>query len=330
MKSFSAALLAIALLPAAVSAELPGPPLADKSAPGPAILNADNSGGGSGSEKSLTELAVEMTNPFGSVFSVFNRLETTGFQGDLTGASDQNRLNLDVLVSFPFLLDSGRRIITRVNFPINLGEPTYSIPKRDYVEWGIRQDADILPDGRPWFDGHGHLSDISWDVSWGGASDRGWITGIGIAGVLPTGQDGSIERDQYLLGPDLTLGKVSDWGILGARLRHLVDVANVSNREDDITWSTNETQLEVFFNYPLNNRWSIISSPTLVYDWEGASGNQVLVPLGGGVSRMMRWFGVPVKMDIELEYYVVSPDFFGPEWLARFSLSPAILDRARR
>ena len=328
MKLFPALFLVACLAPQASFAEVTGPPSPGASTPAAAPAHADGGGGGGPpGERGLDELAVEMTNPFGTVFSVFNRLEYTGFQGDLQGSSDQNRLQLDVLVSFPFLLDSGRRIVTRMNFPINLGEPTYFTPDRDYVEWAIRQDAEILPNGNRWFDGHGHLSDISYDVSWGGVDENGWITGIGITGVLPTGQDGSIERDQYLLGPELTLGKVSDWGILGARLRHLTDVADVV---DSIDYSTNETQLEVFFNYPLNNRWSIVSSPTLVYDWEAADDNQLLIPLGGGVSRMMRWFGVPVKMDIELEYYVVSPDFFGPEWLARFSLSPAILDRARR
>lgn len=327
MNCLSVALLSTAWLPAAVTADPSGSPLLAEPGLAPAVINADSGGGGTSPEKSLAELAIEMTNPFGRVFSVFNSLEYTGFQGDLQGATDQNRLNLDVLISFPFLLDSGRTILTRMNFPINLGEPTYSTPDRDYVEWAIRQDAEMLPNGNPWFDGHGHLSDISYDVSWGGVNENGWLTGIGIAGVLPTGQDGSIERDQYLLGPELILGKVSDWGILGARLRHLTDVADVV---DTIDYGTNETQLEVFFNYPLNNRWSIVSSPTLVYDWEAASGNHLLLPLGGGVSRMVRWFGVPVKVDIELEYYAVSPDFFGPEWLARFSLSPAILDRARR
>ena len=327
MKLIQFFVLIAVLLPAVAGAEVWGPPAPEPTVAGATTPNADSSGGGGDLEKSLTELAVEMTNPFGSVFSVFNRLEYTGFQGDLRGASDQNRLQLDVLVSFPFLLDSGRRIVTRMNFPINLGEPTYFTPDRDYVEWGIRQDAEILPNGNRWFDGHGHLSDISYDVSWGGVNENGWITGVGIAGVLPTGQDGAIERDQYLLGPELTLGKVSDWGILGARLRHLTDVADVI---DSIDYSTNETQLEMFFNYPLNHHWSIVSSPHRVYDWESADNNKGLLPRGGGVSRMMRWFGVPVKMDIEFEYYVVSPDFYGREWLARFSLSPAILDRARR
>lgn len=283
-----------------------------------------------GSDRGLDELLIDMVNPYGPVFSVFNRFEVTGFQGDLRDADDQNRLHLDIEASWPFLLDSGRTIVARVNFPVNLGEPTYFTPTRDYVEWGIRQDAATLPRNNPWFDGHSHLGDISWELSWGGVGDGGWITGVGIVGVLPTGQDGSIERDQYLLGPDLTLGRVTDWGIVGARLRHFTDVADTPAAEPFITWDTNETHLDVFFAYPLANRWNLVSNPRIVFDWEADSGNDLILPLGGGVSRMMRWFGMPVKMDLELEYFVVSPDVFGPEWRFRFSLTPAILDRAAR
>jgi hypothetical protein len=291
----------------------------------PALARAESDG-----DRGLDEIFIDMVNPYGQVFSVFNHLEYTGFQGELRDSGDQERLNLDITASWPFVLDSGRTIVARMNFPVNLGEPTYFTPTRDYVEWGIRQDAAILPRNNRWFDGHSHLGDISWELSWGGVGDNGWITGFGIVGVLPTGQDGSIERDQYLLGPDITLGKVSDWGILGARLRHFTDVADVSSAREFITWDTNETHLEVFFAYPLQNHWSIISNPRVVVDWEADSGDDLILPLGGGVSRMMRWFGVPVKMDIELEYFVASPDIFGPEWLARFSLSPALVDRARR
>ncbi len=280
--------------------------------------------------RSLDDVSLDMTNPFGSVFYATAEFEHTTFQGDLDGAGDQERQNLDLTASWPFMLDNGKRIVVRMTFPINLGEPTYFTQVRDYVEWGIRQDAEILPNGQPWFDGHGALGDIEWDVAWGGTSEEGWITGFGVAGVLPTGQDGSIERDQYLLGPDLTLGRVSDWGILGVRLRHLTDVANVSNAEEFITWDTNETRLKVFFAYPLGNGWSIISNPTAIYDWEATSGNELQLPLGGGVSKMMRWFGMPVKLDMEFETFVANPDTFGPDWLARVSLTPAIIDRARR
>jgi hypothetical protein len=47
------------------------------------------------------------------------------------------------------------------------------------------------------------------------------------------------------------------------------------------------------------------------------------------MSKMMRWFGMPVKLDFEIQYFVVTPDTFGPEWLARFNLTPAIIQRTR-
>ncbi len=277
----------------------------------------------------LDALAIEMINPYGTVFTIFNNFTQTQYQGDLAGADDQSNLTWDIAGSWPFLLDSGRQLVVRMNFPVSFGEPTYLVPGIDYVDWRIRQDADTLPDNQPWFDGHGYLGDISFGVGWGGTSDSGWITGIGVVGVLPTGQDGSIERDQYLLGPDLTLGKVTDWGILGARLMHFTNVADVSSSDTASTFDTNETHLNVFFAYGLGNGWNLISNPTVVYDWEATSDNKLQVPLGGGVSKMVRWFGTPVKLDFELEYYVVNAQTYGADWLARVSVSPAILQRTR-
>jgi hypothetical protein len=279
--------------------------------------------------RSLNEIFLDMVNPYGSVFSVFNHLEYRDYQGDLGDADSRNRLRWDIVGSWPFLLDDGRRIVVRLNVPINFGEPTYPVDDREYAEWGIRQDADLLPNDRIWFNGHSFLDEPAWDVSWGGTSEEGWITGIGLAGVLPWGKDGSIERDQYLLGPDFVLGKVSDWGILGGRLRHLTNIADVQSAKEFITWDTNLTELHWFFAYPMNNGWNLIANPKWVYDWEGASDNRLLLPIGGGVSKMYRWFGMPVKMDLELEYYAATPEAFGPQWLARFSLSPAVIDRWR-
>ena len=47
------------------------------------------------------------------------------------------------------------------------------------------------------------IAALQYDIAWGGVSDSGFISMYGIAGVFPTSQDGSVERDQYLLGLDI-------------------------------------------------------------------------------------------------------------------------------
>jgi hypothetical protein len=149
---------------------------------------------------------------------------------------------------------------------------------------------------------------------------------VGLAGALPTSQDGSVERDQYLLGPEAAIGKTYDWGIIGAWGKHLFDVANSSRTEKQrpIDWKTSETRIRLIFGYDLGNDWQIVSNPEFVYDWEGVSNNKILLPLGGGVAKTFGIGRVPLRASLEAYYYGVSPDAFGPEWQLNFSLIPVI------
>ena len=92
-------------------------------------------------------------------------------------------------------------------------------------------------------------------------------------------------------------------------------------------YNTNTSTLEVFFAWGLGNGWQIISYPVIEYDWEAASGNHLALPLGGGVSKTVRLGRVPMKMNLELYGYLESPEAFGPEWMLRFSLAPALPGR---
>ena len=92
----------------------------------------------------------------------------------------------------------------------------------------------------------------------------------------------------------------------------------------DKSFNTNETSIDLFFAYGLGNGWQIISKPTILYDWEADSGNELLLPLGGGVAKTTRLGKVPVKLEMEIQNYIVSPDRFGPECLLTFSVTPVI------
>ena len=276
-------------------------------------------------EDSLDEIAIELINPVGNLVSIFNDFNYASYQGNLPEAGDQSKGSYLITPSIPFLLDNGKNIVVRATIPISSGTPTYLVLDEDYADWQIRQRADTIPRDGQFISGHGHLDDISYDIAYGGTNSNGFISMFGIAGVFPTSLDGSIERDQYLLGPEVALGKITHWGIFGAWLKHLVSVANVSGNEID--YDTNETSLKVFFAYGLGNGWQIISNPVIGYDWEGAPDNKLLFPLGGGISKTARIGKVPIKMDFEIYHYIESPEAFGPEWLLTFRFTPVLWRR---
>ena len=291
---------------------------------GSAWAAAPGSGEGDSSAYSLDELAIELINPIGSLASLDNHFRFETYQGDLPGAGDRDRITYTITPTIPFALSNGKNLVVRAEIPISFGTPTYITPERDYADWLIRQRADTLPYDEFFINGHSHLEDIRYDIAYGGVNDNGLLTMIGVAGAFPTSQDGSIERDQYLLGPEFAFGKIGERGIFGAWVRHMFSVADVSRDKRPVDYDTSETSIRLFFAMSLGNGWQIVSNPEIVYDWEGASSNKLLLPLGGGVAKTVRWGRFPMKMNLEAYGYLESPDAFGPDWMLTFSFRPLL------
>ena len=140
---------------------------------------------------------------------------------------------------------------------------------------------------------------------------------------MPTSEDGSGRRGQYLIGPEVALGKRTAQGLYGFRLKHLTDVYGQGGQELG-KLPTNETTLQVFLAYSFGNGWQLESNPTILYDWEAVSGNQWLVPICGGISKTFSVGKRSMKLGVELQHYIESPERFGPEWLLRVNFIPLV------
>jgi len=271
-----------------------------------------------GQALSIDEIAIELSNPVGSMIIIDNEFQYRGYQGSLADASDESAFIYQLQPTFPFPLDNGKNILLRFRIPINGTQPIYEADE-EYSPFLIRQIASTIPtDGT--FDnehGHSHLADIGFDIAYGGVSDNGFISMFGIAGKLPTSQDFSQSVDQIRLGPEIAFGKVTDWGIYGAWATHLVRLSG----ED--AWDTNMTSIKIFFAYGLRNGWQIISNPNIEYDWEGDKKNKLFLPIGAGVAKTMKLGRVPLRLSFEIQYYIESPDSIGPEWLMTLGVRPA-------
>jgi hypothetical protein len=274
----------------------------------------------------VDEIAKELSNPVTALRSIFNDFEYRTFDGDLRGSSDQTSWIYQVTPSIPIKLDNGKNLLLRATIPFYLNQPVWEIWFRDpiweenrsYAEFLLRQSPQVTDETGLYRRGHDHLADVTYDVAYGGVSDSGFISMFGIAGVFPTSQDISASRHQYLLGPEVALGKSTGWGVFGAWATHLVSVSG------DSSFDTNETTIKVFFAYGLGNGWQIISNPTILYDWEADSGNELLLPIGAGVSKTTRFGRTPIKFEMELQKYIETPERFGPEWLFTFSITPVL------
>ena len=140
----------------------------------------------------------------------------------------------------------------------------------------------------------------------------------GIVGTLPTATDDALGLDQWLLGAEVAVGKVSEWGVLGLLVSHQWDVAG----ED--SFSTSITGGQYFYTVNLSDGWQISSSPTFSYNHEAQSGQEWTFPLGVGVSKTTILDGQPWKFGLQYWNYIEQPDPFGPDWQVRFTVTRVV------
>lgn len=273
----------------------------------------------------INQIARELSQPATSLASYALETSFRTFSGSLPGSDDQTELTFHFKPTVPIRLSNGKNIIIRADIPMHQSEPEWRVDvghpiwkvDEDYTEPLLRQSPQVTPDSGHFRYVHGHMGDIGFDVAYGGVSDNGFISMYGIAGAFPTTQNIQGDRNHALIGPEVAFGKSAEWGVAGAWLKQLISVGG--NERFD----TNETTIEVFFAYELNNGWQIISNPTVLYDWEADSGNELLLPIGGGIAKTTFIGNSPWRFALETEYYLVTPDRFGPEWALSFSVTPA-------
>jgi len=275
-------------------------------------------------ELSLDEVAKELSNPVTALASIKTDFEYRAYQGDLPGSDDQSNMMFLIRPSVPIPLKNGKNILMRATIPIYQDMPAWQVPfghplwiqDFDYPDFRLRQSPQITAETGEFASVHGHVGDLGFDFAYGGVSDSGFISMYGIATVLETSTNISASRNQWLLGPEFAFGKSTDWGVIGAWVTHLTNIP----QED--SYNTNETSVELFFAYGIGNGWQVFSSPVMTYDWEADSGNEMMLPIGAGLSKTTRIGSMPLKLAFELENFVISPDRFGTQWLFTFSLTP--------
>jgi hypothetical protein len=257
---------------------------------------------------SADAVAKELSNPAGSLASLSNNLEYTDYKGDLPNADDQDGWSYSFQPVLPFPVgNKGRRIIFRPLIPVKLDEPVFKPAKLDFDDEG--------PD----------IGDVTFDLVYAGTemtdpkAKKGYLWGLGAAGTLPTATDDDFAGDQVRLGPELFGGIIREWGIVGGLLSHQWQIGG-SKRDDNFSASV----FQYIYAYGLGNGWQIAASPVITVNWKADGGEAWSVPLGVGLAKTTVLGKHPVKFQFQIQKYVVQPDAFGPDWLAKLTITPVI------
>ena len=258
-------------------------------------LDANTGGAG---QPSAAEIAAKLSNPTAPVMTIGNNIDYITYKGSLPGAGDQSAIRYVFQTTFPFKLSNGGSVFFRPAIPVVFNDP--------------------VPDGQGGFDSKGvDLGDTGFDFSYGITTPGGLLWGAGLVGTIPTATDDALGKDLWGLGPELLLGALGKWGVVGGIFSHQWDVGGSGDGEIDLTGIT------YFYASPLGGGWQIASGPSISYDHKRKEDNWT-IPLGVGIAKTSIIAGRPWKFQLQYWNYVEAADAFAPRHQLRLSINPVV------
>ena len=138
------------------------------------------------------------------------------------------------------------------------------------------------------------------------------IWGVGPAFLLPTATNtGNLGTGKWSVGPTgVVLVQPGKW-TLGGLWNNVWSVAGHQDRAD-----VNQMLFQYFINYNLSKGYFLTWQPTITANWEAADGSKYVVPLGGGIGRIMKLGAQPVNIGAQVYGNPVHPPGGSP-WSLR-------------
>lgn len=139
--------------------------------------------------------------------------------------------------------------------------------------------------------------------------------GVGLAVGVPTATDPSLGSGKWQAGPAFRLSYVSGAWRLGLMAANRWSFAGDSERAE-----THQLLARGLVRRQLWERWFFVSAPIITANWDAASGQKWLVPLGGGVGRSFPTRSASVNVSLQVYVNVVKPDG-APDSVIRLGLT---------
>lgn len=109
------------------------------------------------------------------------------------------------------------------------------------------------------------------------------LWGVGPSLQMPTATNSALGAGKWALGPSVALFTQPKWGTVGFIVQNVWSFAGDPTRPN-----INQMMLQPSFQYNLPKGWYLSTSPTIGANWKMSSANRWVVPLGGGVGKVLK------------------------------------------
>lgn len=245
--------------------------------------------------------------------------EKGGGGGDLRAAV-QNPISSLVSLPFKFTFDYGAEngdgTILNVQpvYPVTVGEWNYVsrlILPVGSVDGAIATPDNPNPSGGA--ESASGLGDANYSLYLSPVKYGKVIWGAGPSINMPLASKDQLGSGKWSLGVTAVALTQPKWGSMGILGRQLWSVAGDSDRAN-----VNQTLIEPFVNYNLEDGWFLITDIIITANWEADSDQRWTVPLGGGAGKIYKIGKQAVNNRFEAYYNVARPDA-APEWFWSFT-----------
>ena len=147
------------------------------------------------------------------------------------------------------------------------------------------------------------LGDINYSIYFSPVKVDKVIWGVGPSLNMPTASEDQLGSGKWSAGVTAVALSVTEWGSMGVLGRQLWSFAGDDDRND-----VNQSLIEPFVNYNLDDGWFLLTDMVITANWEASSGNQWTVPVGGGVGRVFKIGKQAINSRLEAYYNAEKPD----------------------
>jgi hypothetical protein len=144
-----------------------------------------------------------------------------------------------------------------------------------------------------------------------------WLLAAGPTFIFPTATDSRIGQNKCQVGPAVAVGYVGKNFVTYVFPQQWFSVGGDGRR-------TRQMSLIYAFVRTLPNGWTVGTNPNMFVDWEAPSGNKVTFPVGLQVGKLRKLGPMPVKFDLQVQYYAVHPQVYGSKWNLQLQITPIL------
>lgn len=168
----------------------------------------------------------------------------------------------------------------------------------------------------PWPETADGLGDVNVTSLLTPAQGRRFVWGVGPTFALPTASHDRLGTNKWAAGPAAGAVYNSRRWQVGLIVQNLWSFAGDGSRD-----KVNLMAIRPTVSYHLEHGWYLSSSPSIAADWAARDDdNRWLVPVGGGVGKVLNIGGQRISTLVEAYYHALSPAI-GPDWQLRLQVS---------